>query len=147
MSDEMSIETRTAKSIEHTYRSNAVQRRPAWKCPRPGASLTSIGSRQTIRSIAATNRNGFGKGEKISRFVQWRPRRLRPTIIQPTSAIRARSSKAAGLHPAISPPGPSTVATRDVRQTSAPAARFAQISAIPDGVANGSNRQKAMFGD
>jgi hypothetical protein len=36
----MSIETRTAKSIEHTYRRDAVQRRPARKCPSPGASLT-----------------------------------------------------------------------------------------------------------
>src|ERR1700722_636754 len=40
MSDQMSIETRTAKSIEHTYRRDAVQRRPARKCPSPGASLT-----------------------------------------------------------------------------------------------------------
>jgi hypothetical protein len=28
MSDEMSIETRTAKSIEHPHHGNAVQRRP-----------------------------------------------------------------------------------------------------------------------
>ena len=52
----------TAKSIEHTYRSNAVQRRPAWKCPSPGGSLTMSGSSRTIQSIATNKPSRFWQG-------------------------------------------------------------------------------------
>ena len=110
MSDEMSIETRIAKSIEHTYR-NAVQRRPTRKTPSFGASLTKDWkspdhpSEQAVAVLAAARKsaascNGDRDGcdhQGPIKLDKWRSiippacGTISCDIIQPTSAIRSRS--------------------------------------------------------